>query len=357
MTTVFHVITTINRGGAENQLLVLAKQQVKLGIDVHIVYLKGDPELELDFLEIGTSIHCEVARKPLLLQGFALRKLINSRDYVVHAHLPRAELFSLFIPKKNTLICTRHNSEPFFPGKPKIISNFLSRIVEIRSSKIIAISRAVQDFLLERKEIRHSSSIEVILYGYEPRFTKLERNAKTKCGVNSIGTISRLANQKDIPTMLTSFQKFRMNNPEAHLSILGAGPMEIQLKDLVIKMKLDPFVSFLGRSSDIYSFLSSLDAFILTSKYEGFGMVLLEAMDVGVPIVAARNSAIPEVLGTNFLGLCETGNADDFAQKIAALNSPKHRNSILILQEERLNIFNAKEMAQKVNRLYLPDFQ
>lgn len=353
MKTVFHVITTINRGGAENQLLVLTKEQVKLGLDVHVVYLKGDPELELDLIKIGATIHHEVARTHPLFQPLALRKLVDNQNHIVHAHLPRAELFSLLVSKRNTLICTRHNSEPFFPGKPKLLSNLLSRMVEIRSSKIIAISRAVQEFLLERKEIRHSRNIEVILYGYEPRFTKQDRQPKSIYKVNRIGTISRLANQKDIPTMLTSFQEFRATNSNAHLSILGAGPMEMQLKNLVRKMKLEDFVSFLGRSSDVYSFLSTLDAFVLTSKYEGFGMVLLEAMDVGVPIVASRNSAIPEVLGADFLGLCETGNAMDFAQKFAALNSPEYRNTIMVLQEKRLEVFNSKEMAQKVSQLYL----
>ena len=50
MTNVLHVITTINRGGAENQLVVLVREQVKSGLDVTIVYLKGEPELEQEFL-------------------------------------------------------------------------------------------------------------------------------------------------------------------------------------------------------------------------------------------------------------------------------------------------------------------
>ena len=53
MTDVLHVITTINRGGAENQLVVLVREQVKSGLDVTVVYLKGEPELEQEFLAAG----------------------------------------------------------------------------------------------------------------------------------------------------------------------------------------------------------------------------------------------------------------------------------------------------------------
>lgn len=352
MTTVFHVITTINRGGAENQLLVLAKEQVQLGLQVHIVYLKGEPELEDSFLRIGASIHHEVARRKPWLQPLTLRKIIPDQDCIVHAHLPRAELISSFIPKRFTFISTRHNAEPFFPGKRKFLSNFLSRIVEIRTSKIIAISNAVRSYILERKEIRNPNKIQVVLYGYEPKFIGQARNRRAHSSVNRIGTISRLADQKDIPTMLIALQEFQAENPSVNLSILGAGPLEKRLKKMVSQLGLASFVTFLGRSSDVYSFLSTLDIFVLTSKYEGFGMVLLEAMDAGVPIVAARNSAIPEVLGDNFPGLCETGNPHDFVRNMHALSDLDYRASVLNMQEERLRIFNSRQMAEKIIKVY-----
>lgn len=356
MITVFHVITTINRGGAENQLLVLVKEQIKLGLNVHVIYLKGEPELEPNFTEIGASIHHEVAIKTPFLQPFILRQIIGRRRCIVHAHLPRAELVALFTPKIFYFVSSRHNAEPFFPGKPRLLSNLLSWLVEIRSSKIIAISEAVRAYLIARGEIRNSGKIEVVLYGYEPRFTRGAVEYKTGHDLRQLGTISRLVDQKDIPTMLGALKELQMTVPNASLSILGAGPMENQLTQLVSSMKLDSFVTFHGKRSDVYVFLSTLDAFILTSKYEGFGLVLLEAMDAGVPIIAARNSAIPEVLGADFLGLCETGNPSDFANKILMLADPKFRISILQMQEARLKLFDAKAMANKVTQLYPHDY-
>lgn len=355
MIHVFHVITTINRGGAENQLLVLAKQQVILGFQVHIVFLKGQPELEQDYIEIGAQVHHEIASKAPFFQPFALRKIIEYENAIVHAHLPRAELISLFTPKKFKFFVSRHNSEPFFPGKSALLSKALSNLVELRTSKIIAISEAVRSYLIDHKEIRNQEKIEVVLYGYEPHFSRDVTRKKKSIAVKHIGTISRLADQKDIPTMLTMLKQIQSEKPEVQLTILGAGPLESYLKDLTSNMNLESSVSFIGRSSDVYAYLSTLDVFVLTSKYEGFGMVLLEAMDAGIPIVASRNSAIPEVLGVDFPGLCLTGVATDFVEKVRCLEDTQYRNSILDIQEERLRIFSSRKMAEKITCLYLMD--
>ena len=352
MTFVLHLITTIKRGGAENQLLVLVKEQIKTGFQVHIAYLKDEPELQRDFENIGAIVHNNLSGLKFWKQPFALRKLIQEHHFIVHSHLPRAELVGLLCIKRFKFITTRHNAEPFFPGAPKFISNFLSRLVSLRADKIIAISNAVKLFLIQRGEIGNAKKLEVILYGYEPRYTLRPVNSNNPPGIRKIGSISRLTDQKDIPTMLDSFHKYLLIQPLATLTILGEGPLEITLKDLTKSLNLGETVKFLGRSTRIYDYLQELDAFILTSKYEGFGLVLLEAMDVGLPIVASRNSAIPEVLGFDFPNLCETGNSSDFSSKLNLLNDFKYMENIIEIQESRLTLFDSKAMAQKISEAY-----
>ena len=352
MKSVFHLITTINRGGAENQLLILVKEQIRQGFEVHVVYLKGEPELRADFVASGALVHSELASLSPLIQPFKFRRLIQGKSAIVHAHLPRAELVALLTFKKFKLFTSRHNAEPFFPGAPRVISNFLSRLVEIRSIKIMAISNAVKNFLVARGEVKHSENIEVVHYGYQMRFGgNVARESQTG-KITKLGTISRLTSQKDIPTMLSAFLEYKARSPASSLSILGAGPLESELKNLSKSLGLSDSVNFLGRSSRIYDFLSELDAFILTSKYEGFGMVLLEAMDAGIPVIASNNSAIPEVLGDDFPGLCTTGESKEFCKKIDFLNDPVYRKMILDKQGVRLQLFGADVMSQKINEIY-----
>jgi len=351
--TIFHLITTISRGGAENQLLVLATEQVKSGFDVHVAYLKGEPELKTDFESSGVVVHSDLATAAFLFQPFIFQRLLKNYNAIVHSHLPRAELVALFTWAKFKLFTSRHNTEQFFPGAPKILSNLLSKMVEMRSVRIIAISNAVRDFLLEQGEVIRPIKIEVVHYGYNRHFNGLRRQADFAGKNMKLGTISRLNDQKDIPTMLRAFKKYKETDAGSTLSILGAGPLEVELKALTKTLKLEDSVTFSGRSSRIYDFLIDLDVFVLTSKYEGFGMVLLEAMDAGVPIVASGNSAILEVLGGGFPGLCTTGDSEDFLRKIIALTITINRNVILEQQNNRLNIFSASLMSQRICEIYL----
>jgi len=74
--SIYHVITTINRGGAENQLLVLVAEQISKGYQVTIIYLKGNPELRNEFTNLGATVINSVSRFSVTVQPIAIAALI-----------------------------------------------------------------------------------------------------------------------------------------------------------------------------------------------------------------------------------------------------------------------------------------
>ena len=76
--SVTHVITTIEMGGAEKQLLVLVEQQLRSGLRVEVIYLKGRPELEENFKIVGATVANDFVGIPFLLQLLLLRKIMKS---------------------------------------------------------------------------------------------------------------------------------------------------------------------------------------------------------------------------------------------------------------------------------------
>jgi glycosyltransferase involved in cell wall biosynthesis len=140
--------------------------------------------------------------------------------------------------------------------------------------------------------------------------------------------------------------------PSATLQIIGDGPLRRKLEELTINLNLTTDVTFIGRTTNVQQYLSDWDIFVLTSKYEGFGLVLLEAMSLNVPIVASNNSAIPEVLGEDFPGLCKSGEASEFARKIIELTHPNQRDNFLLLQNRRSSLFSARKMRQNIDLVY-----
>jgi glycosyltransferase involved in cell wall biosynthesis len=360
MKSVIHVITTISMGGAEKQLLTLASEQAKSGREVKVIFLKGTPELEADFEESGVSIYGSIANRNPFIQVFLLaHHLKNIRDTIVHAHLPRAELIcSLVLSKRNNLIVSRHNSEPFFPGAPSVISRFLSNYVVSKSKYVIAISEAVKKFLIDTKEVRNLKKIEVVYYGFsltkvlDTSFVDNIKYKEVRDKQLVIGTVSRLVPQKDLKTLIKGFSIFNNRFPGAYLVVVGEGNLKSELIDYSRDLGIENNVIWFGRTSQVELVIREFDIFALTSVYEGFGLVLLEAIASGVPIVAARNSAIPEVLGSDYEGLFETGNSEELAKLIEQSLNSEQNQRMKNQMANRINTFLPGIMRTKIDGLY-----
>ena len=203
-----HLITTIELGGAEKQLLILAKNQIKQGLKVEVFYLKGKPELKTKFEDLGVEVNALLVGQLFIYQVIKFRKFIRSNESPVHTHLPQAELVASLACKKNKFIVSRHNFEPFWPNKPKLVSILLSRFAISRAAGGIAISNAIKNYLLAAKEISKKFQISTVYYGFEHEVDDLSDSKKlTNEILNSaknfkLGTIGRLVPGKNYPTML-----------------------------------------------------------------------------------------------------------------------------------------------------------
>ena len=357
---VTHLITTIERGGAEKQLLTLASEQVQSGIKVEVIYLKGKPELKKEFEESGVEVNKLLVGKSFLNQISLLTKYLRKNPSPIHAHLPKSELLAAIVVPNKYFIFTRHNSEPFWPGGPRIISNLLSKFVCKRASQGIAISNAVKNYLIKRGEIPTGYTIDVVYYGFQKDISTnvagLGLITNIMNGQSSdykIGTIGRLVPQKDYPTLLNAFSNILKSLPNTDLYVVGEGYLQKDLIELSKSLGIDGKVHWLGKTEYVKEFLSKIDLFILPSKYEGFGLVLLEAMVAKKPIVAANNSAIPEVLGKTYEGLFLTGDIKALAQQIKTVISDNSFSERLVQSyASQLNLFDPSKMNTNLKKVY-----
>ncbi len=354
---VVHVITTTNRGGAENQLPLLAREQVKMGAKVFVIDLKGESELARDFVDSGVSVIDNLLNKSFLDQIIGLRRILADLppDTVIHAHLPQAELVCSFAKRNNPLVITRHFGGKFKPNSHMFFSSMLGLIATCRASKVIAISESVKQVLIKNKEVFRNSSLEVIHYGFD-RSSFRSQVAEIRGGLIlppiALGTVSRLSSEKNVHLIIEAYSELRKKFNLSNLRIIGVGPLESDLKSLCIKLGVESQVEFLGKKKEIAEFMNDLDVFILASSFEGFGMVLVEAMAIGKRIVASRNSAIEEILGgTNCGVLFETGNLNSL---IAAIEEALELDYDLMAadQNERLNDYEIGSTAAKILSVY-----
>lgn len=348
---ILHVITTMDRGGAENHVAALSAAQRESGHEVSIAYLKGTAEL---------VIGDEDAMKLTPKTGSMLRRWVRDGG-VVHAHLPRAELAaSALAPKATPLVISRHNTEPFLNSGPSSASRALAKWCGAQADTVIAISESVRAYHLNSGHLDQTTRTTVISYGYSMTSASalpfdwpngLDGDPRPL----RIATVARLAPQKDLPTLLTATAQLVGRGIDVDLRIAGDGPDKEALSRMVGQLGLQSNVRLIGRIPNPEQFIAGADVFALPSRYEGLGLVLLEAMAAGTPIVAARNTAIEEVIIDGKTGLLfETGNAEDLATKLVTITQAHDLSDQLVAAaRERLQSeFSVDRMLEQTTAVY-----
>jgi glycosyltransferase involved in cell wall biosynthesis len=357
---VVHVITTLGRGGAEMQLKTLASEQVRSGRPVIVFFLKDTPDLLSDYSSSNIQVSTLLWNINPLSQALRLRRFLRNNSYLVHAHLPRAQLIASLAVRKSTLIISRHDEDIFYPEKNRAVSFVLSRYVAYKSKIAIAISSSVKEKMIESHEFPKNFPIEIVHYGFdESLLSNLTEDAVNEArksfgfsGKLIFGTVARLVPQKDFPTLLEGFKLLCSSGIDAELVIAGDGPLREELEALCLELNLTQKVHWLGSRSDIQLIYSLMDVFVLTSKTEGFGLVLLEAMSKSLPIVGSDITTVKEVLGPNVGLTFKRGNSNDLFNKLLMCTSAELRKSLSNQSKRRIGDFNPNRMSSRIDGVY-----
>ncbi len=308
MKTVLHVITTINRGGAENHLIELVHGQRARGWRVGVAYLKGDGYWTDMLRMLGVEVFpLDLARYGDIWPWLRLcRLIVDMQPNVVHAHMPPAELYARLALLGQRLapafVISKHNDEPFYRG---LGCRVMGRWVARRACHMIAISDAVNRYMRDNLALTEGR-ITTVHYGVDlAPYRDISANEVSELRTRwdgggdcwLIGTVARLVPQKALHILIEGYAQYRLRaSKPSRLIIVGRGPLEAELKSLADKLGIGAEVTWAGFREDIPVVMRAFDLFVLTSIYEGFGLVLLEAMAAGRAIVASDVSAIPEVV-------------------------------------------------------------
>ena len=130
-----------------------------------------------------------------------------------------------------------------------------------------------------------------------------------------LGNVGRLHPDKDQRTLIAGFAKALPDMKDSLLVIIGEGRLEQELRQQAVDLGVSEKVLFPGRVNDAWRYFKAFDVFVLTSNYEPFGMVLLEAMVAGVPVVSSDVGGAPEVLGETG-ELFQLGDQEDLAETL-----------------------------------------
>lgn len=325
---IIHIQKVKGIAGSENHLLALLPGLQAMGIDVTMLVLATDRVRAQGFIE---AMQARGVESMLQAMGgdlspnlpFQLSRLLQQQHYdLVHTHLIHADFYGGIAAKwagVKALVATRHNT---FPPLARFPLNIINRLVSKNLDRIICISHNVAKFTAGI-DSNSQNKLEVIHYGLDPVVEALGESRPTfrkQANEVIIGIVARLIVEKDYPTLIRAMRQVVDKHAYARLVIIGDGPLRSELQHLVHSLDLQQHIDFLGQQDYAARLMPGFDIFAFPSLFEGFGLVLLEAMAAGLPVIATRVASIPEIVEDGVSGLLvPPQDPDRFAAAINTL--------------------------------------
>lgn len=195
-------------------------------------------------------------------------------------------------PKPRIILSVRNaytSAMRAIPRPKRYLYQSATRFLYRWADGVVAISRGMAADLNDRagipKDLIHVIYNPVIEDGYEQPTADQSENITNEPGLALILTVGRLVPQKDQATLIRAFARVAAKHP-AKLLIIGEGELYRELEYLAESLEVRDRVEFAGFKGDPRPFMRAADLFVLSSAWEGFGNVLVEAMAMGTPVVA-----------------------------------------------------------------------
>lgn len=309
------LLSGLREHGIDAELLVLVEPGNSVAAFFRLAEARGIPARPIPIYGHGDI--SLLARLPALLRRI--------RPDILHTHLLHADLYGILSARLAgvpLVISSRHNDDAF---RRKMPFNQVNRALWSLTDAGVAISNAIARFTIE-VEGASSAKITTIHYGLDPTRQVVNREVaradlRRQIGLSRdelvAGMVCRLTEQKGVSYGLQAFALNVEYFPAARLVIAGDGPLRPALEAEAHRLGLTDKVHFLGWQSDAPFILAGLDVLLMPSLWEGFGLVMLEAMAQSIPIIGSRVSAIPEVIVDDETGrLVPTRDVDALADAL-----------------------------------------
>jgi len=198
------------------------------------------------------------------------------------------------------------------------------------------------------------SGIDVAKYNFSQQENILKKELNIPEEVCLIGNLSALADHKDFPTFMNTAKATMESDPKIQFIIAGSGAEEAYIKKFISDHQLQNKIHLLGFRKDVPKVMKSLDIFLITSKTEGLGTIVLEAFAAGVPVVATRAGGIPELVNNGVTGLLnDVGDVNGLKNSLLKILGDRELKMHLANNAKiKVADFTYKATAEKTLKIY-----
>jgi len=343
MRKVLFILDNLEGGGAERVFVNIANGFVENNISVE--FLVGEKK-GIYFRILNPAIPViEAGGVSLIKYLRVFPRIFRKNNYT---HIFTASHYSAtaaIISKKITRIpgkiyLTHHYAHPESRALKHIKGDAILKLIHVfispQADKIIAVSKGSLDWL--RKFSNHSLPQGTFIYNPvfdDSIYSLAEEEVEFPIDVKGkivLLNVGRLSEQKDQLTLIKAFVIFKQTHSNALLFILGTGPLKAVLENYIKENNLSAFVFLMGFEPNPYKWMARCNVFILSSIYEGFGNVLVEAMALGKTVVSTNCPSGPDEIlkGGEFGYVCPVMDPVALSNAItSAIEAPLDKDRII----------------------------
>lgn len=296
---IWHLIDTLEVGGAETMVATLCQHQRDAGLSpsVHCVERGGEIADQLE--EQGIPVHIHGVSSLVRLSFRLARMMKKLQPQVIHCHNASAAIAgapAAYMAGLKAVIATRHGLVPpdrYFRREVKfwLAARFCTFVVAVCQTARQNLMHG--PLAIPEKVVTIYNSAAPAGHAAAPGVGKAPL---CRPGEFSIVNVARHSKEKDLETLLSAFAQARQQVPSLRLILAGNGVRTPDLKRYAEELNLQASISFLGERRDVGFILSQASLFVLSSVSEGLPISLLEAMAAGVPQVVTRVGGMPEIV-------------------------------------------------------------
>jgi glycosyltransferase involved in cell wall biosynthesis len=353
---VLHVQKVAGISGSEAHLLQLLPDLRERGWDVEFLMLHEDEPGAWDFAR-------ELEARGVPLDELRLRAdvdpiaytevtgyLARRRPRILHTHLVHADVYGQIAGATTRVplrLSTKHGFNWFRESR---FFGMADRAVASLAHVHVAISEGLAQYLADVEGF-DAASFEIVHYGIAAR-----DDVRPYSGSEPrLLCVGRLIPVKGHLVLLRALAQARSRVPGLTLDLAGHGPLEPALKAYVRELGLDEAVRFLGFVSPVQRAVEDAAVVVVPSLGEGFGMVALEAMERGRPVIASAVGGLPEIVADGVTGLVvPAGDAEALADAIVELAAdlPRAAEMGLAGRERAVASFTPEQATSGIEALY-----
>jgi glycosyltransferase involved in cell wall biosynthesis len=361
---ILHVVISLDAGGLERVVVDLVREARSRGYRADVLCLERPGALAGQALDAGAAVHC-VDKPPGLRLAWIGRvgAVVRELDpHIVHTHQMGALFYAGTAARRagvGAVVHTEHGKH-LHSMRRRLLALWATRYCD----RFFCVS---EDIARDAIRVAPQWKLQVVRNGIDlakvdgenvdrtAERARVRRDLAIPREAGVVGTVGRLAEVKNQAILLSAFKQVLLARPDAHLLIVGDGPLREQLIAQSHDLGIDSRVRFVGFKPDCGPYLRAMDVFCLTSLSEGMPLVILEAWAAGALVIASSVGGVPELVHRENTGyLFSSGDCPGLAGLITATLTDAPARQRIVSRSRQLveDEFTLRHMADAYERQY-----